>query len=118
MPIPTLSVASVNIKSVIDIVQQDFFSKNGRYWQGKRTRTDDEVKVSDCTSWKEEGIDLSGLEEDIEVYVHHGPEGHGYTIYSIKPDKDGEWRKAEGFGAHSRTFDWTFTSNLIDGTPR
>jgi len=111
---------------ILDAKQATYFANHGRYWQGIRTppqipedgltvNVDMNVRPTDqAESWNDLGFSLPAkLEMSIEIYVHNGPLGHGYTGIVTASLLGRTWQRARGFGAHSFTFNWTEQADTI-----
>ena len=104
--------------------QTDYADRHGgRYWQGIRTHpvlpkdgneiapTKSRKPTDQAEDWS--GVTLpAGMPIAVEVHVHDGPEGTGYTVFGWIEIAGRTWQRGVGVGAHSATFDWT------DVTPR
>ncbi len=95
---------------------------HGRYWQGlatpatppkdgNKTAPDKTRKPTDqLEDWS--AITLPATTPiSVEVHVHDGPQGQGYTVFGLIDLAGRMWRRAVGVGAHSVVYDW------IDVTP-
>lgn len=105
----------------------EFLSENGRYYQGIQTPivipangvegpVDKNVKPTDQQEdWNV--FDLHGNIPDtlpcaIEIFIHDGPLGRGYTFFGSVTDQQGDWIRAQGNGPYSQTFPWMLLKTL------
>ena len=104
------------IISNIEARQSDYFSANGRYWQGIVTKGDQDKKAGSLDSWAEFGIDLSGMKgEEMAVNYYKGPRGEGYEIVIVMKEGDDSYRKVISIGAEpDRSQDWTLYRTQLD----
>lgn len=116
------SIAQPVIDSIVAI-QKDWVKTHKGFWQGLKTPTvvppdgkdtppEKNVKpvavtqanVDAPASWDDAKIALpTDLPCSVEVHVHDGPEGKGFTIYTHIAVGAQTFTKATGFGPHSNT---------------
>ena len=87
-----------NISASLSSIQDTYYASNGKYLQ----------VITGCTNISGDTTDLSSLGgmSEVQVTVHTGPNGEGYTKYCRKTIDGVVWVKASGVGAHSENFDW------------
>lgn len=100
----------------------EFLAANARYFQGIRTPIvipingadspiDKSVhptnQIEDWSAFDLHGNLPSTLPCSIELHIHNGPLGLGYTFFGWVTDLAGTWMRAQGSGPGSTTFAWT-----------
>tara|TARA_R100001530_G_scaffold116535_1_gene83615 strand:+ start:2990 stop:3415 length:426 start_codon:yes stop_codon:yes gene_type:complete len=97
----------------VSIVQKqaDYFTTNGKYWQGLETLDDvtglekkskKDKKASNEKSWKEMKIPIpNNSKHSYKVDVYESPQGHGYTV-TIKAKFQGDmYTKTLNYGSET-----------------
>lgn len=131
MPLPAdlqsaADAVLTDLVNQLEIVQSDYITTNGRYWQGLVTHTslpqdgqetvpNPNVHPTDqADTWNNVGIVLtSPAPIAVEVLAYDGPQGPGYVIIGSLVYDGERWIRSIGVGPELRSHSWLSTGPVL-----